>query len=81
METTVTGSDTEAAATARRQTVKNMNFFGIAYVFTVSLLAMFMVYILPLLMALLIQGKAWYSHCWCWLLNQILWRSVVISGD
>jgi hypothetical protein len=62
METTVTGSDTEVAATANRQTAKNMSFFGISYVFTVSLHAVFMVYILPSLMDLVIQGKAWYSH-------------------
>ena len=62
METTVTGSDTEVAATARRKTAKNMSFFGISYVFTVSLHAVLMVYILPLLMDLVIQGRAWYSH-------------------
>lgn len=62
METTVTGSDTEVAATARRQTTKNMSFFSISYVLTVSLHAVLIVYILPLLMGLVIQGRAWYSH-------------------
>jgi hypothetical protein len=39
-----------------------MSFFGISCVFTVSLYAVFTVYILPLLMGLVIQGRAWYSH-------------------